>query len=128
MPVISHPVHTNRAAKPSGFWLLAALPRRPPKFLSQRRRRHSNSKHQRKHQAPSTKHQAEQEQAISSSVRPPGWVSLAASGFWLLASGFMVSGFCLARSQIFWAYGAIDGRWETTPPPSRLVELTEQVV
>jgi hypothetical protein len=42
-----------------------------------------------KTQAPSTKHQAErQEQAGSSSVRPPGgaWLGLAASGFWLLAS------------------------------------------
>jgi hypothetical protein len=44
----------------------------------------------------SSKHQAEQEQAVAAQ---PGrlWLGLAASGFWLLASGFMASGFCLAR-------------------------------
>jgi hypothetical protein len=63
MPVISHPAHPSRAARTSGFWLLA-------------------------------------------------------SGFWLLAAKISEP-----------ARGAIDRRWEaTTSPPSRLGELTEQVV
>jgi hypothetical protein len=114
------------AAQAGRFWL---LPRRPPKFLGLRRRRaHSNSRHSLCTNA-GTKHQAEQEQAGSSSVRPSGWrVSL------LLASGSWLHGLPrvprrLAGRQNFWACGAIE-RWamgvyrETTPPPSRLEELS----
>jgi hypothetical protein len=67
--------HRHRSTKQSNRasrWqlsqaVLASVPRRPPKFNA------------------GTKHQAEQEQAGSSSARPSGWVSLT-SGFWLLAS------------------------------------------
>jgi hypothetical protein len=105
MPVISHPARHNRAAKSPGFWLLWlwllwlgsdlmaviiicrfwVLPRRAPRFLSprRRRRRRADSSHSLcTNTNASTKHQAErQDQAGSSSIRPPGWVSpLLASG------------------------------------------------
>jgi hypothetical protein len=65
-----------------------------------------------------TNHQAEHEQAGSSSVSQAawlaGWVSLLlASG----APGFMVSLACLAGRQNCWACGAIDERWECTGRP-----------
>jgi hypothetical protein len=70
------------AAQSGRFWL---LPRRPPKFLSPAGAEEHTATAGTNcalTQAPS--HQAEQEQAGSSSVRPPGWVSpLLASGSWL---------------------------------------------
>jgi hypothetical protein len=69
------------AAQSGRFWL---LPRRPPKFLSPagaEEHTATSGTNCALTQAPS--HQAEQEQAGSSSVRPPGWVSpLLASGSW----------------------------------------------